>query len=133
MDSDMKKKLDERLVNGEITIEEYENILNKIESDLDDSIESDAGCPLQIIGFSSHNNIFTAGNNSVWFNHRICPILLPWSLKRAVGGRIVDIQALKSARKRSKSTVFLDRRGENPVTYEYPVAYENLRRRENGH
>ena len=24
-------------------------------------------CPLQIIGFSSHNNLFTAGNNSIWF------------------------------------------------------------------
>ena len=67
MDNELKKKLDERLVNGEITIEEYENILSKIESESDESTAYDTGCPLQIIGFSSHNNIFTAGNNSVWF------------------------------------------------------------------
>jgi len=67
MDSEMKKKLDERLVNGEITIEEYENILNKIESEADSTTDDYYGCPLQIIGFSSRNNIFTAGNNSIWF------------------------------------------------------------------
>ena len=32
MNNEMKKKLDERLVNGEITTEEYEKILNTIES-----------------------------------------------------------------------------------------------------
>lgn len=32
MDNEVKKKLDERLVNGEITPEEYEKILNTIES-----------------------------------------------------------------------------------------------------
>jgi len=42
MDSEMKKKLDERLVNGEITPEEYKTILNTIESTQVDASENDS-------------------------------------------------------------------------------------------
>ncbi len=53
MNNEMKKKLDERLVNGEITTEEYEKILNTIE--LTKSTES----------ISSENNMNSKINVSV--------------------------------------------------------------------
>ena len=40
---------------------------NKAKKEAQEDASYHIDCPLQIIGFSSRNNLFTAGNNSVWF------------------------------------------------------------------